>query len=123
MKSEAAIQQEIRLAAGRNSAILWRNNNGACQSADGRLIRYGLANDSAQINRRYKSSDLIGVTYRIITPDMVGRAIGQITSIEVKAEGWQYRGTEREQAQARWMELIRQWGGLATFATGPEDIW
>jgi len=123
MRSEQAIQQAIRLAAPRYATILYRNNVGACQTADGRQIRYGLANDSAQINREFKSSDLIGITRRVITSDMVGQIIGIFTSIEVKREGWSYHGTEREQAQQRWIELIQSNGGIAQFATGPASIW
>lgn len=121
--SEAAVQQRIRLEAPKNNCVLWRNNNGACESQDGRLIRYGLANDSAKINREFKSSDLIGVSFQIITPEMIGQTVGIFTSIEVKREGWHYTGTDREQAQNAWCHLIKQYGGIAGFATGPGNIW
>lgn len=121
--SEAAVQQRIRLEAPRHSCILWRNNNGACETADGRQIRYGLANDSTRMNSRFKSSDLVGITYRVIRPEDVGLTVGVFTSVEVKREGWQYTGTDREQAQNAWLHLIKQYGGIAGFATGPGDIW
>jgi len=123
MRSEQVIQQSIRLAAPRQGVILWRNNNGACQTADGRQIRYGLANDSSQINREFKSSDLIGITRRVITPNMVGQVVGIFTSIEVKREGWRYTGTEREEAQQRWIDLVTACNGIGQFSTGPADIW
>ena len=120
---ESAVQQTIRLAAGHNGSILWRNNNGACQTADGRQIRYGLGNDSPQMNRRFKSSDLIGITRRIITPEMVGHTVGLFTSVEVKRGGWKYHGGDREAAQSAWLSIINNWGGIGVFATCPEDIW
>lgn len=123
MQSEAAVQQEIRLHARNHQCMLWRNNNGACQDAKGRQIRYGLGNDSPQINKNFKSSDLIGITYKIVTPDMIGQPVGIFTSYEVKRQGWKFTGTDREKAQAAWLEIVKQWGGYAEFATGPHDIW
>jgi len=121
--SEQAVQQAIRLAAPRHSCILWRNNNGACQTVDGRQIRYGLANDSHQINAEIKSSDLIGITRQVITPDMVGQTIGVFTSIEVKRGGWKYTGTPREVAQNKWLAMVQSHGGVARFAATVGDVW
>lgn len=123
MKSEAAVQQAIRLAAPSHGTILWRNNNGACQASDGRQIRYGIANDSQQMNKEIKSSDLIGITKKLVTPDMVNSYVGVFTSYEVKREGWVWTGAAREIAQNSWLNIIRQWGGKAGFATGVHDIW
>jgi len=121
--SEAAAQQEIRVEACRRGARLWRNNNGACQvPAAGRPIRYGLANDSSKINAQIKSSDLIGITPVPVTPSMVGHTLGVFTSVEVKRPGWSYKGTEREAAQLKWLELVVAFGGIAKFATSKEDL-
>lgn len=122
MANEAAAQQEIRLEASRLGQRLWRNNNGACKDENGRLIRYGLANDSAKLNKHIKSSDLIGITPFKITPDMVGRTLAVFTSIEVKAKGWHFTGTEREFAQKAWIDLVASMGGVAGFATGGDDL-
>lgn len=105
--SEAGAQQAIRLEAAEKGILLWRNNSGALQDAEGRWVRYGLCNDSKQLNERYKSSDLIGV-----------RPGGQFVAREVKAPGWRYTGTPREEAQLRWLEMVRAAGGDAQFATG-----
>ena len=123
MRSEAVNQQAIRLEAPYQQCILWRNNNGACQAVDGRQIRYGLANDSTQLNQEIKSSDLIGITAVIITPAMVGQTVGLFTSYEVKREGWVWTATPREVGQNNWMQIVKQWGGLAGFAQSPADIW
>lgn len=123
MRSEAAVQQAVRLEAPRQGCTLWRNNNGACQTSDGRQIRYGLANDSAQMNAKIKSSDLIGITRVVITPEMVGQTVGVFTSFEIKREGWVYAGTPREKAQWEWIKLIIANGGFGGFAQSPADIW
>ena len=113
--SEAAVQQQVRLEASKRGLRLWRNNNGAAMDADGRQIRYGLANDSASLNKRIKSHDLIGITPYVVTQDDVGRTIGVFTSLEVKRSDWVYRGTEREVAQRAWMELVLSLGGISKF--------
>lgn len=120
--SEAAIQQQIRLEAFKRGEALWRNNNGACMDEDGRLIRYGLCNDSKAMNDKLKSHDLIGVTPRTVTVHDVGSTIGVFTSIEVKRAGWKYTGTPREKAQLAWSNLIIKLGGRAMFATSPEEV-
>ena len=118
--SEAATQQLIRLEASKRGARLWRNNNGATFDESGRMIRYGLANDSVALSKQIKSSDLIGITPHYVTAADVGRIIGLFTSIECKRPGWKYKGTPREVAQLAWINLVLSMGGVARFATGPE---
>lgn len=117
-ESEAAIQTRIRLEASRVGTRLWRNNVGAGYMEDGSFIRFGLANDSKQMNDCIKSHDLIGIRPVLIQPHHVGKIIGQFVSREVKAGNWKYRGTKREEAQLRWAELITSLGGDACFANG-----
>lgn len=113
--SEAAVLNAVRLEASRIGARVFRNNSGACEDKRGRLIRYGLANDSAAMNKAIKSSDLIGIRPVLITPDMVGCTIGQFVAREVKRADWKYTSTERENAQLRFLELIVSLGGDACF--------
>lgn len=121
--SEAAVQQQIRLEAGRRGVALFRNNNGACMDEEtNRLIRYGLANDSKAMNEKLKSHDLIGITPHIVTVADVGCTLGLFTSIETKRAGWKYTGTDREKAQLAWSKLVIKLGGRAMFATSPEEV-
>ena len=121
--SEAAVQQQIRLEAFRRGEALWRNNNGATFDEGGRLIRYGLANDSKAMSAKLKSSDLIGITPRVVTIQDVGHTLGIFTSIEVKRPGWAFRGNNREQAQLAWIQLVKKLGGRAQFATSPKEVY
>lgn len=116
--SEAGAQQAIRLEAAEKGILLWRNNSGALQDAEGRWVRYGLCNDSKQLNERYKSADLIGIKPVKVDASHVGAVMGQFIAREVKAPGWRYAGTPREAAQSRWLEMVRAAGGDAQFATG-----
>jgi hypothetical protein len=102
--SEAAVQNTIRIEAAKIGLMLWRNNSGAFKDTTGRLVRYGLGNDSLKTSRIMKSADLIGIWH------------GRFVAIECKAPGWQYRGTEREKAQRAFLEIVRKHGGIACFA-------
>ena len=110
MTTEQDLQQRIRAEASRVGAVLWRNNVGAAGP-----VRYGLANDSAAMNRHVKSSDLIGLEPVVVTPDMIGSVIGRFVAREVKRPGWRWTGTDREVAQLRFMELVCSLGGNACF--------
>jgi hypothetical protein len=120
---ETPVQQRLRLRLSELGRVNWRNNNGACYDENGRLIRFGLGNDSEELNRNFKSSDLIGINPVFITPDMIGTVIGQFLAVESKASDWHMTpGDHRAHAQLAWHNIVRQYGGLAGFATGPDDI-
>lgn len=135
---EAAVQTAIRIRAGELGIHLFRNNNGACVDATGRTIRYGLANDSAQMNKRLKSGDLIGVLPRRVdvytTEPMAGpdwHAFGVFLSVECKRTDWHggypnapdpAKFNDREKAQQNWIDLVRSQGGIAGFCRCVEEF-
>lgn len=116
--SEAATQQKARITAAQAGAFAWRNNVGVLKDENGTPVRFGLANDSAKLNRNIKSSDLILMIPRTITRHDVGSTIAQFGAVECKAAGWEYKGTPRERAQRAFLTLVRRFGGFATFSTG-----
>lgn len=111
-QSEAEVQARTRLAVSQRGDRVWRNNSGAGVLDSGSFVRFGLANDSEQLNKKLKSSDLIGIE----------NGTGRFLSYECKPEGWRYTGTPREQAQLHWITLIAAMGGIAKFITAPEQI-
>jgi hypothetical protein len=133
---EAYAQQRARLQIAKQGGMAWRNNVGAskakeqhscprCQfrfSVDQTPIRWGLANDSAKLNAKIKSSDLIGIVPRLITQEMVGTKIGQFLAVETKKQGWKFTGNAHEVAQLKWLELIAGKGGLSMFSTGAVQL-
>lgn len=116
--SEQHAQGAIRLAAARRGVRLWRNNSGAVTDDTGRLVRYGLGNDSDKINRVFKSSDLIGFTPMTVTAGDVGKPVAVFTAYEMKAPGWKGVRTDRERAQAAFLAVVAAAGGIAKFSTG-----
>jgi len=122
MTSEAAVQQHIRTQIALTGVELWRQNVGACTDANGRVIRYGILNDSKHLNQRFKSSDLVGIRPILITADMVGQVVGVFAAIECKASNWTYRpNDEHTQAQQRFIDLVRAAGGFAGFARSVDE--
>ena len=127
-KSEGWAQQQTRFGVAKQGAYAFRNNVGAtpskCKACGAKQtpVRYGLANDSTQMNSRIKSADLILAIPRQITPDMVGKTIAQFGSIECKKPGWEYSGAGREKAQLAWVTFIESIGGFARFGTGDVDL-
>ena len=120
--SESSVQAAIRLAAPyHGGAALWRNNSGATVDATGRMIRYGLGNDSTRLNSVWKSSDLIGVLPVIIQPYHVGRLAGIFMAVEVKDAG-PIRNDAHTRAQGAFLENVRQLGGVGFFAQSVEDF-
>ena len=112
MVSESDISKQLQIYASSKGHRLWRNNSGAFRDATGRMIRYGLGNTSSQINKRWKSSDLIGCTND-----------GRFVAIEVKSPDWVYRDSdERAVAQLKFIETIRSLDGLAGFARNEEEL-
>jgi len=116
--SEAAVQAAVRLEAARKGVRLFRNNVGALVDSRGVPVRYGLANESKQVNEVMKSADLIGWRPLLIEPWHVGTVVAQFVSREVKAVGWHYTGADREPAQLAWAQLVTAGGGDAAFCTG-----
>jgi hypothetical protein len=123
MLSESGVQSRVLVNTVAQGFTLFRNNVGVLRNPEtGQPVRYGLANDSPQINRKWKSGDLIGWRRIVVTPDMVGQVLAVFVSRECKPEGWQYRGDEHELAQANWARLVNEAGGDACFVASPNSF-
>ncbi len=114
---ESEIQQLIQLDARSIDCHLMRNNSGALEDKTGRLVRFGLNNISQSVNDSIKSSDLIGFTRVLITPEHVGQVLAVFTAIEVKREDWKPSPVDkRERAQFAFLQWVNSFGGIAGFA-------
>jgi hypothetical protein len=122
--TEIPAQQAIRLAAPGVGVAMWRNNSGALQDKGGRTVRFGLGNDSAKLNKVFKSSDLIGILPVTIRPEHVGMTVGVFLAVEVKDEkAWRGQASgEHQQAQENFLRTVRNLGGVGFFATSATDF-
>lgn len=116
--SESAVQTKVRLDAAKVGMLLWRNNVGALMDDTGRMLRYGLCNDSKELNKKIKSSDLIGINSVLIEERHLGTVMGQFAAREVKEYGWRYTGDPHEEAQAKFGQIVIARGGDFKFTTG-----
>ena len=122
-RSEAAVQNDVRLRASRQGMRLWRNNSGAGQLENGSFVRWGLCNESSQMNKEVKSSDLIGIRPVLITQDMVGTTIGQFVAIECKEASWKpSRNDAHEKAQKKFLDIVTLLGGYGRFVNDATQI-
>lgn len=121
-RSEARVQELIRLKASKNGCIMWRNSVGALKDDRGALIRYGLCNDSKALNTNVKSSDLIGITPIEISEKHLGHILGVFTAVEVKKPNWKFRENDkRAVAQMKFGEIVMSRGGIFMFANDENE--
>lgn len=119
---ESHVQSLIRLEAARAGLLLMRNNVGQLMDDRGVPVRYGLMNESEQLNAKIKSSDLIGIRPIRITSAHIGTTIGQFVAREVKRTDWVFKGNAHELAQQEFLTLVNRYGGDAKFARGCGSI-
>ena len=116
------MQTRIRLACQPLGYQLFRNNVGALKDERGIPVRYGLANDTAALNKECKPSDLIGwhVEEWLHPETFKLTRIARFTAIECKKADWPGYNPEdkHERAQQRWLQLVVASGGIARFSTG-----
>jgi hypothetical protein len=104
---ETTIMRNIQLALSCVGVRMFRNNTGLFNTADGSRIRTGLC---------VGSSDLIGLTPRVITADMLGRQVAIFTAIEVKTA----KGKLRPEQKA-FLSMVKKAGGIAIVARDVDE--
>ncbi len=101
----------------------WRNNSGACYDDTGRLVRFGLGNDSAKLWETYKTGDQVFCVPVTIQPHHVGRVFGVMGMFEDKKRGWHLTaGDKRGHAQLNALQHVQSLGGIVGFITEPDQV-
>lgn len=119
---EKQLAEYIKLEAGKHGLSLLINNSGALNDEVGRLVRFGIGNESKEINDRLKFPDYVFILPTIIQPHHVGMKIGIFAGAELKRPDWEYTGKGREQAQMNAIEFIRLNGGVAGFVNSVDSF-
>jgi hypothetical protein len=103
MKSETALQNEIRLELGKlKNTRMFRNNVGMING-----VQFGLC---------VGSSDLIGFQSITVTPEMVGQKVAIFTAIEVKTE----KGKVSPE-QSKFIDMVNNNGGIGAIVRSVDD--
>lgn len=117
--TEALVKKRILLSVGREVRLF---NNPVGNGWMGKVVAETASVVTLAQPRRIAfglhpgSADLIGWRTVTITPDMVGRSIAVLASVEVKSE----TGRPRDD-QIHWAETVRAAGGFAGVARSPEQ--
>ena len=122
MKSEAEVSDDVVIETSKYGLRLFRNNSGAFKDSRGVPVRFGLGNVSKRFNKLMKTSDYIGWTPVVSTPEMVGKTVAVFTALEIKEADWKYSGDEREVAQKKFIDLVNNSGGIASFIKSVEQV-
>jgi len=119
---ESGVTSHIRLDAAKQGVLLLRNNSGAYKDEYGHFIRYGLGSFIPEKDKK-ASSDYIGPTPVLITPEMVGKVLGVFTAVEIKHEDWKFlHSDKRALYQQNFHDMIKQHGGFAGFARNVSEF-
>ena len=105
--NETEFMKAVRTQLSDDGTLNFRNNTGKLEDKTGRWVTFGLCPGS---------SDIIGIKPVKITPDMVGKTIGQFVAIEVKK-----KGKKATPDQLRFLNAIKSRGGFASIATEDEE--
>lgn len=128
---EVEIQSKIRDELCQGGTRVYRNNVGSGlvishkhsftkQAIISKMIdlavKLGARASRIKFGLHEGSGDLIGYKQVTITPDMVGTTVAVFLSVEIKTD----KGRPSE-AQARWLEHVNSFGGLAIIARSPDE--
>jgi hypothetical protein len=109
--TEKDIERTLILYASQCGSTLFKNNVGKLRDDKGNIVSFGLCKGS---------SDLIGWTPVIITPEMVGKKLAVFTAVEVKKNKFgKYRATED---QKHFITAVKNNGGMAGVADCKLDL-
>lgn len=109
--TEKDIERILILHASQCGSTLFKNNVGKLRDDKGNIVSFGLCKGS---------SDLIGWTPVIITPEMVGKKLAVFTAVEVKRNKFgKYKATND---QKHFITAVKNNGGMAGVADCKLDL-
>ena len=123
---ETKAKENVLLRAAQWKSKLFKNNTGVAYTQDGRPVFFGLGNEGKKTADDIRTPDDVGWTKITVTPDMVGKEIAVFTCIDSKRLGFtvksNYTKGTREYGQNKFFEIVKRDGGIAGFASCPQDV-
>jgi hypothetical protein len=121
---ENAEANAVLLASSKKGFKLWRNHRGgAWQGKSKRLADGNVLIENAKFYNfglgMNGGSDFIGFRTIIITPEMVGQKIAQLSCVEVKARG---KLNTAKQKQKDFIKAINEAGGYGKIVDSPDML-
>lgn len=108
---ETSVLKKIQLALSGAGARIFRNQVGTYKLAIGGYVTSGLG---------VGSSDLVGWSTVVVSPEMVGRKVAVFTAIEVKTFSSKTKKRRLEE-QKNFIRVVKEAGGIAGFARTEEE--
>lgn len=123
---ETTAKRQVLLRAGQWKSKLFKNNTGVAYTKDNRPVFFGLGNEGKKNDDSIRTPDDVGWTKITVTPDMVGKEIAIFTAIDSKKLGFRVKSNypkgTREYGQNLFFDKVKTDGGIAGFASCPQDV-
>lgn len=127
-RNETDIMRIIMIALTKAGCRIFRNNTGSAWIGKSTMITKPttvnlLPGDVVIKNARFfnaglckGSSDLIGISQKEITPDMVGKKVGLFAAVEVKK-----KNGKASDEQIAFINMVNNFGGIGFIAKSDEE--
>lgn len=123
---ETIAKEQVLLRAGEWGSKLFKNNTGVAYTENNRPVFFGLGNECKKSKEDIRTPDDVGWTVITVTPEMVGKQIAVFTAIDSKKLGFtvktNYNKNSREYGQNKFFQQVIADGGIAGFASCPEQV-
>lgn len=123
---EAKAKEKVLLRANQWGCRMFKNNSGVAYTQNDRPVFFGLGNEGKKSDGDIRTPDDVGWTKVTITPEMVGKQVAVFTAIDSKKLGFtvksNYNPKSREYGQNKFFEIVKNAGGIAGFASCPEQV-
>ena len=126
MTPEGKASLLVKVQLNRNNCRVFRNNSGTAYDQNNRPVFFGLGNEGKKDKDSIRTPDHVGWHEVVVTPEMVGHKLAVFVGIDAKRLGFVrkviYPVGTREYGQQKFFNMVSEAGGIAGFASCPEEV-